>query len=291
MTGTPYEEELIRAPGWGRGWKHWSYDLISCFYIWFQLGISGIWLSAYLTSRIRKCLIIRVHQDHCRHVRSSHPPFQSRLWCTARWSSLQFKKLLDWDLMWDFITSLISSHLYYHETLNRKFLMKPHIMIIIGFTLHFKTNTFDPLSFPSPSLAQIHVHYNWIHCASMKVFQKKSQELINKKTHPAYTRASGCVWLLGSPDIQLWGSIMWDFCLKTDSLRAFKPNFDMQQILFLLFLCLNPYLCLLSVNAFRLIEALHLCHSVRTNPLKPFVLYCDCSSEAPTAVTAYQWMQ
>lgn len=91
----------------------------------------------------------------------------------------------------------------------------------------------------------------------MKVFQKKSQKLINKKTHPTHTRASGCVSLLCSPDIQLQGSIMWDFCLKTDSLRAFKPNFDMQQILFLLFLCLNPYLSLLSANAFRFIEALH----------------------------------
>lgn len=131
------------------------------------------------------------------------------------------------------------------------------------------------------------MHYNWIYCASPKVFQKKSQKLINKKTRPAHTRASGCVWLLCSLDIQLQGSIMWDFCLKTDSLRASKPNFDMQQILFLPFHRLNPYLSLLLVNAFRFIEALHLCHSLRTNPVKALVPNC----EGRTAETAYQCIQ
>lgn len=80
---------------------------------------------------------------------------------------------------------------------------------------------------------------------------------------------------------------MWDFCLKTDSLRASKPNFDMQQILFLPFHCLNPYLSLLLVNAFHFIEALHLCRSLRTNPVKALVLNC----EGRTAETAYQCIQ
>lgn len=118
--------------------------------------------------------------------------------------------------------------------------------------LHSRTTTFDTLGLTSICSAQIHVHYNWIYCASPKVFQKKSQKLINKKTHPAHTRAPGCARLLCFPDIQLQGSIMWDFCLKTDSLRASKPNFDMQQILFLPFHRLNPYLSLLLVNAFSL---------------------------------------
>lgn len=153
--------------------------------------------------------------------------------------------------------------------------------------LHFRTNTFDTLGLTSICSAQIHVHYNWIYCASPKIFQKKSQKLINKKTHPAHTRASGCFWLLCSPDIQLQGSIMWDFRLKTDSLRASKPNFDMQQILFLPFHRLNPYLSLLLVNAFRFIEALHLCRSLRTNPVKALLLNC----EGRTAETAYQCIQ
>lgn len=83
-----------------------------------------------------------------------------------------------------------------HETLNRKFLMK-HLQneawhLISNNMLRFKTNT---LGFSSVSSAKTHLHYNWIYCASMKVFQKKSQKLINKKTHP--TRAS--VWVCLNP--------------------------------------------------------------------------------------------
>lgn len=65
----------------------------------------------------------------------------------------------------------------------------------------------------------------------------------------------------------------------------------MQQILFLLFLCLNPYLSLLSANAIHFIEALHLCHSLRTNAVKPFVLNSERISEARAAESADQWMQ
>lgn len=42
---------------------------------------------------------------------------------------------------------------------------------------------------------------------------------------------------------------------------------------------------------FHFMEALHLCHSVRTNPAKAFVLDCECSSQARAAESAYQWTQ
>lgn len=83
---------------------------------------------------------------------------------------------------------------------------------------------------------------------------------------------------LSSPGIQHWDSITWDFCSKTDCLRAervdsaFRLNFYMLQILFLSFpIYTNPHLYLLfflslpKVNTCYFIEALHLCH--HDNPL------------------------
>lgn len=151
--------------------------------------------------------------------------------------------------------------------------------------LRFKTNTLTHLAFLPFSWLKLMCTIIESIVQAWKYFKK----LINKKTLPPHTRASGCVWLHSSPDIQLQGSIMWDFCLKTDSLRALEPNFDMQQILFLLFLCLNPYLSLLPANAFHFTEALHLCHSQRTNAVKPFVLNSKCISGA--AERADQWIQ